>query len=188
MVSDSSSVAIVMDVVNLDCVGVRMAIIAMAMTMTMAMMAMVSVGVGRIASAPASGIFVVGVRTDATMRVYGIVRIVVAWRMRVATILVSAMSVVTVVTMANARVDSAVVAVVAAVTIARLPWVVVAAVTMSVAILADIRINNIASMAVIVAVGLKLESLSDNDKGKAKQNPEHFGFGLIAPNLVFKLE
>ena len=42
--------------------------------------------------------------------------------------------------------------------------------------------------AVIVAVGLKLESLSDNDKGKAKQNPEHFGFGQIAPNLVFKLE
>ena len=96
VVSNSGSVTVLMDMVNLDCVCMRMTMMGVILVAWGVLM-----GVCFVTCAPATVIFKVSVFCDAIMLVLGIVHIVMAWRMGMAAVLVTTVSVMTLVAMAN---------------------------------------------------------------------------------------
>ena len=96
VVSDSGSVTILMDMVNLYSVSMRMTMMGVVLVARVVLM-----GVCFITSAPATVIFKVSMFCNAIMCVFGIVHVVMAWRMGVAAVLVTTVSVMTLVAMAN---------------------------------------------------------------------------------------
>ena len=96
VVSDSGSMTVLMDMVNLYGVSMRMTMMGVILVAWVVLM-----GVSFVTSAPATVIFKVSVLCEATMRVFGIVHIVMAWRVGMAAVLVTTVSVMTLVAMAN---------------------------------------------------------------------------------------
>ena len=96
VVSDSGSMTVLMDMVNLYCGSMRMTMMGVILVAWVVLM-----GVSFVTSAPATVIFKVSVLCEVTMRVFGIVHIVMAWRVGMAAVLVTTVSVMTLVAMAN---------------------------------------------------------------------------------------
>ena len=118
------------------------------MTMAILAVTVVPVAMSIVSGAPAAIVFEVSMLSKTSMRVLGVVYIMVTRSVGVA-VTVATVSVIWI-----------------TVTVAASAWIAMTIAT------------------VIVARGLKRESLSDN-KGEANQNPEHFGFAQRAPNLAF---